>query len=152
MNALARASRLCIPEEYFSTGVSANSRNPTCSRSWAARFLATRPGTSYRPAKRCRFSLPVSFQYMVRSPASTRPMSFRAWRGWASTFTPAIVACPEVGTSKVASILSKVVFPAPFGPRSPTSPPVGTVNETPLSASMRRMFPRRKKEGRSRRI
>src|SRR5205814_5646714 len=41
---------------------------------------------------------------------------------------------PDVGNSSPASIFSVVVFPAPFGPRKPTTSPGAIVNETPSTA------------------
>ncbi|HEU5417031.1 MAG TPA: hypothetical protein VFV41_05025 [Streptosporangiaceae bacterium] len=40
-----------------------------------------------------------------------------------------------MGRSKVVSIRSVVVFPAPFGPRKPTISPSGTLMSTPRTAS-----------------
>jgi len=47
---------------------------------------------------------------------------------------PATVALPEVGGSKVVSILITVVLPAPFGPNSPNISPAPTVSESPSTA------------------
>jgi hypothetical protein len=37
--------------------------------------------------------------------------------------SPATVAEPEVGASRVPSVRTVVVFPAPFGPRKPNTSP-----------------------------
>jgi hypothetical protein len=52
------------------------------------------------------------------------------------TSTPAISAWPEVGASTVASILSVVVLPAPFGPTKPWISPGATCRSTPATASV----------------
>src|SRR2546426_2313449 len=61
-----------------------------------------------------------------RSRAASRTTS------WPSTRT-----VPESGVSRVARIDRSVVFPAPFGPSSPTMAPRGTVSDTPRSAAVR---------------
>ena len=43
---------------------------------------------------------------------------FSALKGMA-----AILAVPDVGTSRVPSVRTVVVFPAPFGPRKPNTSP-----------------------------
>src|SRR6185437_13984889 len=48
---------------------------------------------------------------------------------------PATRASPSSGDSKVANILSVVVFPAPFGPRKPKISPSATLRSTPATAS-----------------
>src|SRR2546428_1796415 len=61
-----------------------------------------------------------------RSRAASRTTS------WPSTRT-----VPESGVSRVARIDRSVVFPAPFGPSSPTMAPRGTARDTPRSAAVR---------------
>src|SRR5438105_893298 len=51
-----------------------------------------------------------------------------------TTACPATCAVPEVGRSRVVSIRTSVVFPAPFGPRRPYVSPGRTSNVTALSA------------------
>jgi hypothetical protein len=47
---------------------------------------------------------------------------------------PFIVAVPLVGRSKVESMFSVVVLPAPFGPKKPKISPFFTVKLMPLTA------------------
>jgi len=47
---------------------------------------------------------------------------------------PATRTVPAVGRSIPASTRSKVVFPDPFGPTSPTISPAPTTSSTPASA------------------
>src|SRR5881397_2791080 len=54
-----------------------------------------------------------------------------------ATSWPSTVTLPESGVSRVARIDRSVVFPAPFGPSSPTMAPRGTVSDTPRSAAVR---------------
>ena len=51
-----------------------------------------------------------------------------------TTSQPRTRAVPAVGASKVARIRTSVVFPAPFGPSSPSTFPAGAVRDTPSSA------------------
>ena len=45
------------------------------------------------------------------------------------------MASPPSGVSRVASIRSVVVLPAPFGPRKPKISPSATARSTPRTAS-----------------
>ena len=47
---------------------------------------------------------------------------------------PATPAWPASGRASVVKIRTAVVFPAPFGPRSPSTLPAGTEKLTPASA------------------
>src|SRR5207244_3791776 len=49
---------------------------------------------------------------------------------------PPTVARPASGRNKVARILTTVVLPAPLGPSTPTTLPVGTSRSTPFSATV----------------
>ncbi len=51
-----------------------------------------------------------------------------------TTSYPATVASPAVGRSRVVSIRNVVVFPAPLGPRNPTTSPSATSRSTPSTA------------------
>src|SRR5260221_14068530 len=53
-----------------------------------------------------------------------------------------MVAVPLVGINSVVSILTVVVLPAPFGPRTPNSSPGSTSNEMPWTASTSLSFRR----------
>src|SRR6185312_6399443 len=58
---------------------------------------------------------------------------------WCSRSKPATLAVPPLGGSRVASIRSVVVLPAPFGPRKPKISPVCTSMSTPTTASTVRL-------------
>src|SRR3954469_10489115 len=62
-------------------------------------------------------------------------MRLRTWAGSDSRSTPAIVAVPLSGRSRVANIFSVVDFPAPLGPRKPKISPRSTAKSTPRTAS-----------------
>ena len=59
--------------------------------------------------------------------ARTATGSFRASH-------PATSTVPESGRLSVAKILISVVLPAPLGPSTPSTDPLGTVRSTPLRA------------------
>jgi hypothetical protein len=63
------------------------------------------------------------------------PSIFFTSRGRSRTSTPKTSAVPEVGGRKHEIMRTVVVFPAPFGPRKPTTSPGATSNETPRTAS-----------------
>src|SRR5215472_5221134 len=69
----------------------------------------------------------------------TYPIRLRTPTGSRSRSAPATVAVPAVGWSRVVSIRSVVVLPAPFGPRKPTISPSLTVRSTPRTASTVRL-------------
>ena len=58
----------------------------------------------------------------------------RACTGSEATSTPPTVARPLVGRTRVVSMPTVVVLPAPFGPSSPNTSPEVTANETPSTA------------------
>src|SRR5207248_11088210 len=55
--------------------------------------------------------------------------------GLATTSTPATVALPAVGLSRVQRMLMVVDLPAPFGPRKPKISPARTLRSMPRTAS-----------------
>ena len=74
-----------------------------------------------------------------RTPNDLRPRARpRAERirhaGWSVTSAPEIRTFPDVGAISPDATRATVVLPAPFGPSSAHTPPVGTANETPNSA------------------
>jgi NAD(P)-dependent dehydrogenase (short-subunit alcohol dehydrogenase family) len=58
----------------------------------------------------------------------------RARTGSATTSTPPTTAWPLVGRTRVVSMPTVVVLPAPFGPSSPNTSPGSTANEIPSTA------------------
>src|SRR5689334_13950093 len=64
------------------------------------------------------------------------PMMLRTLAASRTTSYPPTVACPASGRSSVPRIRTAVVFPAPFGPSTPSTVPVGTVRSTPSSATV----------------
>src|SRR3990172_2279411 len=69
------------------------------------------------------FSRAVRRPYPLVSPPLTMLIFSRIGNGSFATSYPATHAWPEVGSRRVDRILIRVVFPAPFGPRSPKSSP-----------------------------
>src|SRR3989304_3283182 len=57
------------------------------------------------------------------SPPETMLIRWRIGNGSVATSCPATRAWPDVGRRRVARILMRVVFPAPFGPKRPKSSP-----------------------------
>ena len=63
-----------------------------------------------------------------------RPIRRRTSCGCSATSKPATRARPWSGRSSVARTRTIVVFPAPLGPSSPSTPPAGSTRSTPSSA------------------
>src|SRR5688500_14534044 len=61
-------------------------------------------------------------------------MRLRASMLCVKTSNPAIFALPEVGGRNAVRIFIVVLFPAPFGPRKPTTSPFSTSNEMSFTA------------------
>ena len=72
-----------------------------------------------------RFSRPVR-NGSTAAYCPDRPIRRRTACGSSATSNPATRARPRSGLSKVARIRTVVVFPAPFGPSSPSTPPAGS--------------------------
>src|SRR3954454_6445714 len=80
-----------------------------------------------------RLPRPVSFSSTAANwPAS--PILSRTLAASRTTSYPAMRACPASGSDKVARMRTAVVFPAPFGPRTPQTLPLGTLRSRPRSA------------------
>src|SRR5215831_5955349 len=62
-------------------------------------------------------------------------MILRIWAEELLVSSPLTYASPLVGSSRVASILIRVVLPAPFGPRSPKTSPSSISRSTLSSAT-----------------
>ena len=65
-----------------------------------------------------------------------KPMRSRTALLSATTSRPSTVTVPTSGWSKVAMVSNVVVFPAPFGPRSPKTSPSLAVNEMSSTACL----------------
>src|SRR5690242_16218896 len=63
------------------------------------------------------------------------PSFSRAAIGSSAMSWPAMRTRPELAPRKPARMRSVVLFPAPFGPRNPTTSPLSTRNDTSLTAS-----------------
>src|SRR5579871_1764051 len=79
------------------------------------------------------FSHPVRSRSVVIACGMT-PIFLRTRVGWRAMSSPATRASPEVGGSRVHSIRTSVVLPAPLGPSSPKTSPRATSKLTPLTA------------------
>ena len=64
----------------------------------------------------------------------TTASMLRALTGSEPTSTPPTIARPPVGLTRVVSIPTVVVLPAPFGPSSPNTSPGATANVIPSTA------------------
>ncbi len=85
-----------------------------------------------------RFSSTVRFGNTPRPSGIVQtPERARASGRAPVTSTPIMWMCPPVGESWPLIAASVVVFPAPFGPSSPTMAPGGTTRSIPRSTSMR---------------
>src|SRR2546426_5602635 len=80
------------------------------------------------------FSRVVRSPYPLVSPPLTMLIFVRIGNASFATSCPATSAWPEVGRRRVHWILTIVVVPAPFGPRSPNSSPSGIARSTPSRA------------------
>ena len=65
---------------------------------------------------------------------AARPMRRRTSLGSARTSNPATVASPSSGSARVVRIRTAVVLPAPLGPSTAVTVPVGTSKSIPASA------------------
>jgi len=63
-----------------------------------------------------------------------RPIRERKAPASLTTSSPATLALPSSGRSSVVSTRTAVVFPAPLGPRSPSTVPAATSKSIPSSA------------------
>ena len=132
----ARSRRRRIPPENCAIGLSAASSRPNCSSS---RLPVARAAAERRPWSRPNSHM---FSAAVRSSSTdaywpVTPSSWRTRCGSRATSTPNTRACPASIGSIVASIFSVVVFPAPFGPRTPKISPWRTSRSTPSTARSR---------------
>ena len=106
-----------------------------------AQLVDDQGGRRRAPAGRCpksravisRFSRPV----MVGSTAANcpaRPMTRRTSMGWRATSWPRTRRVPPVGRTRVATVRTNVVLPAPLGPRMASTSPGGAVRSRPSRA------------------
>src|SRR3954452_24424612 len=68
----------------------------------------------------------------------TTPMRRRTAAGSVLTFAPATTASPDVMRTRVVRMPMSVVFPAPFGPRTPKNSPSVTARSSESMATMPR--------------
>ena len=129
----ARSRRRRMPPENCEIGLFAASSRPNC---------ASRPRAVARAsADRRPCSRPNSHRFSVAVRSSSTdaycPVTPTSWRtrcGSRATSTPNTRACPASIGSSVASMRSIVVFPAPFGPRTPKISPWRTSRSMPSTA------------------
>ena len=114
---------------------SAASLRPRSSSSSRARVRASAPVIPYRPHCSSRSSRPVCTGSSPISWSAT-PIRRRTSAGSPATSIPATLALPAVRGSRVQSIRTVVVFPAPFGPRKPNTSPAATSRSISRTASM----------------
>ena len=133
MRLAARSSRRRMPPEKVLICRSAASVRPNrSSRSTAVAFDLEDDRPCRRP-KSQRFSLPVRFS-STEAYCPVTPTSWRIMCGCRRTSTPKMLASPPSIGSRVASILSMVVLPAPLGPSTPKTSPRRTSRSIPSTA------------------
>ena len=129
----ARSSRRRMPPEYFAMALSpASSRPNRPSRSSAVVRACFDDRPSRRPNSQ-RFSRPVRFS-STEAYCPVTPSSWRMTWGCRRTSTPNSWASPPSIGSRVASICSIVVLPAPLGPSTPNTSPRCTSRSMPSTA------------------
>ncbi len=129
----ARSSRRRMPPENCEIGLSAASSRPNCS---SRRSVVARARAGAMPCSRAnsqRFSRAVRFS-STEAYCPVTPSSWRIMCGWRRTSTPKISASPSSIGSRVASIRSTVVLPAPLGPSTPKISPRRTSRSMPSTA------------------
>src|SRR6266511_200101 len=132
-SAAARSRRRRMPPEYVFVGRSPAYTRSNRSRSSRARSRDRCFPRWYRRPTMSRFSNPVRCSSTAAfCPES--PMRSRTLSGSAHTSRPATTALPSSGSSSVVRMRTAVVFPAPFGPSSPSTVPCGTARSMPSSA------------------
>ena len=129
----ARSRRRRMPPEKAEIGLDAASVRSNCSSRWAPRFLASVRPRPWRRAKSQRFSVAVRFS-STEANCPVTPISWRTRWGWVATSWPKTSPVPPSIGSRVASILSMVVLPAPLGPSTPKTSPRWTSRSTPSTA------------------
>ena len=120
-----------MPREYLTTFSSARSARPT-----VFRLASTRRGPmpSMAPS-RLRFSRAVIVGNIAG--VSTIAPTCRITAG-----SPAGVGCPSTAVRPAVAVTRPsrqrivVVFPDPFGPRNPNTPPSGTARSSPCTATL----------------
>jgi hypothetical protein len=132
MRLAARSSRLRMPPEYVPTRRSAASTRSNWSSSSAARSPAAPRESRHSLAIIRRFSLPVCSSSIATS-WPVRLMLRRTSARPVTTSCPATLAVPASGLVSVVRMRTVVVLPAPFGPSSENTLPLGTRRSTPVS-------------------
>lgn len=120
------------PEKFLIWRLAASSSPNLPSISAAVCFACRELKPSSRPNSH-RFSAAVRFS-STEAYCPVTPTSCRILCGARRTSTPKISASPSVIGSRVASIWTIVVLPAPFGPSSPNTSPRRIVRSTPSTA------------------
>ena len=146
-SALAKASFLFMPPEYFWKNSKALSFKPTSSRT--SMILCCLPclGTLLMAAKNSRLLYPVSLQKKPRSPTlKSVPMDCLTCICCFTASKLFRIAVPSSGGSSVQSILTSVVLPAPLGPSKPKSSPFLIFKSRWLTAATVLVSPRLKIE------
>ena len=133
-SAAARPVRCCMPFEYVPTRRSPHACMPTTSSISAARRLRSARRIKHIAPKNSTHCRPVRY-WGNRWCSGRYPTRARVGR-W-PIGAPRIVPFAVVGRTIVVMILTRVDFPAPFGPRRPKISPRPTFMETPCSACTR---------------
>ena len=113
-SALASATRCCWPPESWVERRSANSASRTTSSMSIARRRASPAGTFLERSPKATFS--TIDMCGNRAYCWKTVLTLRRYGGTFDTSTPSSRTLPDVGSSKPAIILSRVVLPQPDGP------------------------------------
>ena len=126
-------SRCRIPSEYARTGRPSMPPRPTRTSASSTRSARSRRPPPAASSSR-RFVRPDNCGHAAgpSTSAPTRGSTCAASRGIGR---PSSATRPAVGCTSPSSIRTSVVLPDPFGPSSPNRAPVGTVSDTPSTAT-----------------
>ena len=133
-SAAAMPRRWRIPSEYARTGRPSIPPRPTRTSASSTRSARSRRPLLPAASSSRRFARPDRCGHAAgpSTSAPTRGSTCAASRGIG---LPSSATRPAVGCTSPSSIRTSVVLPDPFGPSSPNRAPVGTVSDTPSTAT-----------------
>ena len=133
MSARAIITRWLCPPEKKSGLSPARSSSPNWSSSSSARGSRSGAGMPWYAAWKMRLSR-IEMERSRLLCCGTTASCARARTGSRTTSTPPMRAVPAVGRTRVVSIPTVVVFPAPLGPSRPKTSPGEAAKDTPSTA------------------
>ena len=93
------------------------------------RFFTSAEGTSFMRARKVKYSLTRKSSGRGLF-SGIKPICLRAISGYAATLIPQICTLPLVAGISPANMRIVVLFPAPLGPRNPTTSPLPIRKDT----------------------